>query len=136
MNTEIAMCTWARNRGWMLVYDPEVVVDHHVAPRLGPARTRPDRRDSFDAAYNLVASLLAGDRRLLVRRGVYGLLVGDRGTPGLLRAVVAVVQRDPDVVRVLGPSVAGQGAALIDALRGRRIFLVPMRNGARMGSHA
>ena len=42
----------------------------------------------------------------------YGLLVGAREAPGLARAGVAVLRRERDVVRRLGPSLAGQWRAL------------------------
>jgi hypothetical protein len=45
------------------------------------------------------------------RRLAYGLLAGDRGAPGLLRAARALIERDAVVAARLRPSLRGQVAA-------------------------
>jgi glycosyltransferase involved in cell wall biosynthesis/GT2 family glycosyltransferase len=124
---EVAMCLWARARGWRLVYDPSAVVDHYIGPRFGTDRRgRPESAAVRDAAYNYVAALLGARSELLWRRAVYGLLVGDRSAPGLVRAGAAVLKRERDVVRRLVPSLCGQTEALWRAARGRSISMVPV----------
>jgi hypothetical protein len=119
---EIATCGWARTRGWRLIYDPELLVDHFPDARPeGEDRVRPGRAAARDNAYNLVACLLAAEPELFWRRALYGLLVGDRAIPGLARGLRGLLWAEPDVVGRLIPSLAGQLAALKDAASGRRI---------------
>lgn len=118
---EVAMCLWTQRRGWRLVYDPSIVVDHYVAPRFdADQRGSPETTAVRAAAYNLVFCLLGMEPSLYWRRAVYGLLVGDRGAPGLTRAIVAVVTGDWTILRNLMPSLEGQLQALVDIARGQR----------------
>lgn len=124
---EVATCLWAGARGWRIVYDPAIVVDHFRAPRFGAdVRGRPDREAIRDASYNLVAGLVSIVPRLFVRRAVYGLAVGDRETPGLIRAAAALLRREADVLRAVPPSLAGQLEALRDVSRGKRVEMVEL----------
>lgn len=117
---EVATGLWARRGGWRLIYDPAARVDHVRAPRFdAQPRGDPGSRAVRDRSYNLVACLLAGRPGLLGRRAVFGLVVGDRESPGLLRAGAAIVRREPDVRRALLPSLAGQAAGIRDHLLGR-----------------
>ena len=123
---EVAMCLWALERGWRLVYDPSAVVDHFVGPRFGSDRRgRPEREAVRDAAYNYVATLLELRPDLIWRRAAYGLLIGDRGAPGLVRALAAVLQREGDIVRRFAPSISGQAQALLRSARRQAILMVP-----------
>lgn len=111
---EVALCLRARALGWRLVFDPDARVDHEPAARFdADQRRRPAPRAARDAAYNLVMALDVGGPRLTRRRAVYGLGVGDRAVPGVVRAGAAVAQRDADVARLAPSAVAGQ----LDALR-------------------
>jgi glycosyltransferase involved in cell wall biosynthesis/GT2 family glycosyltransferase len=111
---EVGASLSALRRGWRLVYDPSAVVDHHVAQRFdADRRDRPEPSAERDAAYNLVTCMLEHAPELFWRRALYGLLVGDRGIPGLARAAAALLRGERDVPRRLGPSLAGQ----IEALR-------------------
>jgi glycosyltransferase involved in cell wall biosynthesis len=124
---EVAMCLWARARNWRLVYDPSALVDHYIGPRFGAdRRDRPEPGAVRDAAYNYVAALLGEHPELFWSRAAYGLLVGDRGAPGLARALAAVLQMDLDVARRLVPSLSGQGEALWRAARGGPITTLPV----------
>lgn len=106
---ELAACLWAKQRGWRVVFAPDIVVDHIPDVRFdADRRGRPDPVAIRDAAFNLVVSLLTYRPRLWPSRAAYGLLVGDVGTPGLVRAAVAATRRDRETVRRLAPSVAGQ----------------------------
>jgi glycosyltransferase involved in cell wall biosynthesis len=128
---EVAVCGWTRKHGWNVIYDPGVVVDHYPAPRFdADRRGSPARNAVRDGAYNVVACLLSIERRLFWRRAAYGLLVGDRGSPGLARAAAALFRREPDVLRHLAPSLLGQAEALLDVARGRTVpMLVIEPNG-------
>jgi hypothetical protein len=107
------------------------VVDHVPAQRWdADQRGAPAGRAVADASYNLVRGLCALRPELLVRRALYGLLVGDRGAPGLARAVYAVLTVDLETVRRLPPSLAGQLAALYDCARMRPLALAGPDGGA------
>jgi GT2 family glycosyltransferase len=124
VHSEIAVCLSARNRGWRVVFDPGIVVDHFPGPRFDrDRREAPEPEAVRDAAYNLVACMLSMRPDLLWRRASYGLLVGDWGNPGIGRAVIALLRGERDVTRRFVPSCAGQAEALRDFARGRRIRL-------------
>lgn len=130
VHNDLAVSLAARRRGWRLVYDPTVLVDHYPAPRHDvDQRDRPARRAVQDEAYNLVLVLLTFRRDLRWRRVVYGLLVGDAAVPGLARWAVAVCRHEVRVARRLGPSLRGQLAAVAAFSRGQRIGadVVPRR---------
>ena len=130
MHNEIAISLWARSRGWRLVYDPSAVVDHYHGPRFdSDQRSRPAKDAVSNEAYNLVFVLLNLRPGLTLRRPAFGLLVGDRATPGLLRGVAAVVRREHEVVPRVAPALSGQVAALRDLARGRRLDLLPVGQG-------
>lgn len=126
-HSEVAMGLWARSRGWQLVYDPSLTVRHHEAPRLAvTSRERWSRDASSEAAYNLVVGLLAVRPELFWRRALYGLVVGDRGTPGIARAAWSMIQRRPHEARAVRHSVAGQVAALRAVRRGGGAVVTPI----------
>jgi glycosyltransferase involved in cell wall biosynthesis/GT2 family glycosyltransferase len=117
---EVGVSFSARRQGWRLVYDPSAVVDHYVGPRFdADRRERPSPVAVRDAAYNLVKCLVDGDPELFWRRTFYGLVIGDRTTPGLARATVALLRREGPVIRSLGPSLVGQVTALRHSRMGR-----------------
>ncbi len=121
---EVATSLWARNRGWVLQYDPAVLVDHAPAERFdADARAAPSAAAVDDAADNLVFCLLSERRELLARRTAYGVLVGDRGTVGLARAAAAAVRRERGVLAQLVPSLRGQLRATTRVVRGRRVAM-------------
>jgi hypothetical protein len=130
MHWEVAACLASLQRGWRVVYDPNVVVDHTPAPRPGAGRGGAESKSLHDAAYNLVTSLLSVRPRLWWRRALYGILVGDRSDPGIARACLAVGLRQGDVLRALIPSLTGQLEALVDVARGRRVRLVAVSGAA------
>jgi GT2 family glycosyltransferase len=109
---EVATSLWAIDRGWRLVYDPTLVVDHLAGPRFDDdARGAPSRQATANAAYNLTICVATLRPRLRRRRLAYGLLAGDKELPGLLRAGRAVVNRDMKVAARVVPSIHGQLAA-------------------------
>lgn len=123
---EVALCLWARRRGWRLVYDPSIVVDHFPAQRFdADRRGTPALSAVRDATYNYVACLLTLERRLFWRRAAFGLLVGDRSSPGLVRAAAALAQGEWQTVRRLPASLTGETQALWDVARGRGVVMVP-----------
>jgi GT2 family glycosyltransferase len=109
---EVATSLWAAAQGWRLIYDPALAVDHYAGPRFDDdARWTRSARASANAAFNLSLCIGALRPDLRRRRLAYGVLVGDKGAPGLLRVARAVAQRDSRVAVRLVPSIRGQVAA-------------------------
>ena len=106
--------TWSvRRRGWRVVYDPDIVVDHHPAQRHDDdARdTRSERAEDNEAHNQVYALLLHASwlhRPMLLG---YQLLVGTRKSPGLLLALHPGL---PPTLRARVPSLA---AARLSAVR-------------------
>jgi GT2 family glycosyltransferase len=114
-HSEVALSLWARRHGWRLVYDPEIIVEHYKEPAARSAATFDVVRDS---AFNLVLSICALEPSLRRRRAAFGLVVGDRESPGIGRALVGLIRGEIDVVRRLPPSLVGQVEGLRAAARG------------------
>jgi GT2 family glycosyltransferase len=109
---EVVTSLWAKDRGWRLVYDPTLAVDHLPGPRFDDdARGTRSRIATSNSAFNYSMCLIALRPQLRTRRLAYGLLAGDKGAPGLLRAARAVLERDLLVAQRLLPSIRGQLAA-------------------------
>jgi hypothetical protein len=108
-----------RRRGWRVVYDPALVVDHYPAPRIDSAddRSRRKSRGVRNEAHNETLALL---KWLPLHRGIvalaYGVLVGSSATPGFARAAVALARRDVDTARFLLAALAGRAQAVFTLL--------------------
>jgi GT2 family glycosyltransferase len=82
-DTEATLSVW--HRGWRVVYDPAVVVDHYPAPRFDEdRRDRPTVRNRSNAAHNelylFLKHLPAWQKPIIA---LYATLVGYRNAPGL-----------------------------------------------------
>lgn len=125
---EVATCLWAQKAGWRLVLDPAAEVLHLPGDRFDEdSRRGPSPTATRRAAYNYTICLLTLRPHLRRRRLAYGLIVGDRGMPGLVRASAALLKRDLRIARRLGPSLRGQiqGAR---AARRHPIRMLPVRS--------
>jgi len=112
-----------RRRGYRLVYDPDVVVDHYPAERHGPSTRR------YYAPHMLFAE---GHNWMYVALKhapwwqvpvvvVYGFLVGHARAYGLFRAATAVLRDGPvEPARRLWHSLRGKCAGLCRWLARRR----------------
>jgi glycosyltransferase involved in cell wall biosynthesis len=124
---EVFMSLWALAQRWRLVYDPVAVVDHFIGPRFdADRRGRPEHKAVRDAAYNYVVALLSQRPELIWRRAAYGLMVGDRAAPGLVRAAAALCQGDFEVAGRLASSLTGQAAALWRTGLGHSVSTMPV----------
>lgn len=113
---EVLMCRWTALRGWRLVYDPAVVVDHDVAPREGPDRRGSLEREAVsDAAYNALTAVWAL-RPVVPSQVLFPLAVGASRRPGLVRAGVGLLRGEIEVVARFRPAAAGYTAAFRDGL--------------------
>lgn len=124
---EVATCLWARRRGWRLVLDPSAEVLHIPGRRFdSDIRDRPSLRAAYRMSFNLTWCLLSMRPQTPVRAIAYGVLVGDRGCPGIMRTAVAVAQGDGAVLRRVLPSFAGQLHAIALAAVGRKVPMITL----------
>jgi len=88
---ELALGLAIVRRGWWLLYDPAIMVDHDEAPRLDGQRLgapTPSAAAVADAAYNealVLTEHLSGARKLAYL--AWSSAVGHRASPGLVQAV-------------------------------------------------
>ena len=96
---ELSLGMTLRAAGWRLVFDPEICVDHFPAPRFDE-----DQRGGVylkaqrDTAHNetmILASHLPAGRRLVF--GLWALLIGTSGSPGLVQAARLLARGDRQV---------------------------------------
>jgi len=86
VRNDLAVCLAVKRRGWKIIYDPQVAVDHYSAERFDK-----DRRGKFDPiatenmAFNETLALLQhlSPVKIIVYI-LWVLLVGNQGTPGLV----------------------------------------------------
>lgn len=123
-HVEVAMSLWARKQGWRLLYDPEIVVEHLKEPRR---RSAPSFDVVRQSAFNLVLSICTLEPDLRRRRAAFGLVVGDRESPGIGRAILGLVDGEFAVTRRLVPSLVGQVEGLRAARRGK-LEMIPLEN--------
>jgi Glycosyltransferase like family 2 len=121
---EFDVCLRARRAGWRLVYDPSIVVDHRLAPRVGgPQRDESDPQRVGDAAHNLLYATvrwLPWPRKLAAL--VYSALVGQRNAPGPLLVMERLVRGEPpgEVMRRALWAATGRMRAVRSLTAGRR----------------
>lgn len=100
VGNDLAMSLAVLIKGRGVVYDPRALVDHFPAARYDEdARNAPNPIAIFNGAYNVgytISSLLP---RLRIRRLAYSVLVGDRSSVGMLRALWALVTGQAQVAK-------------------------------------
>jgi cellulose synthase/poly-beta-1,6-N-acetylglucosamine synthase-like glycosyltransferase len=117
---DASLAAWAR--GWTVLYDPAIVVDHWAAPRSDGARHDKTFADIRDETHNETYVLLKNlppSRKVMAF--LYGVLVGARSAPGLVllmeRLVRARGRRDAVTRFVAG--MCGRSAGLATFARSR-----------------
>jgi Glycosyltransferase like family 2/Glycosyl transferases group 1 len=118
---ELGLCLALRRRGYRVVYDPAIAVDHRPQPRVAEDRER-GRRDLADAAHNETLAMLehlspAGR----VAHLAWALGVGSRASPGFAAAVVTAVAGEGARWDLLRGNVSGRLRALGTLRRSRRV---------------
>jgi GT2 family glycosyltransferase len=103
------LCLQARERGFLIVYEPRARVLHHAAPR-DPSLARSDRAPRtfvYSRNYTYIAlKHLRGLRRATFV--VWWWLVGERGSHGILKAAADLVLRGRTSARDIAASFAGK----------------------------
>ena len=121
VHCEMAFCLDVLRRGWTLVYDPALVVDHYPAPRSDEDQRYTFNDNAFyNASFNLrlimCEHLSPIGRRAFV---AYASLIGNRADPGFVRALLLAL--------------GGEGIAL--ALRKWWVGLRAMRAAWQQAMH-
>jgi GT2 family glycosyltransferase len=117
---ELAICFAVRRRGYRIVYDPAIAVDHHVQPRIDATRSFGEG-EVRDAAFNESLALL--EHLPLYKRVVHlawAVAVGSRSVPGIAQAI-----------RLLPTSGRSQFALLRGNLTGRQQAIATYRRSKR-----
>lgn len=110
---EVMCSRWTKNQGRRVIYDPAIEVAHTAAERLGKdQRQSPSWEAVRDAAHNFLVATTALDRRRLPRQALYAIALGSRDAPGIGRGLLALVRREPEVLRRVAPSLTGSLLAL------------------------
>jgi hypothetical protein len=129
---DLAMSVAVARSGASVVYDPAATVDHFPAERFDEDRRQ--RRSTAaieDAAYNQSYVVMSLRPELRRRRALYQLVVGERWSPGVVRAVAAVAAGERDVLRSVAPSVRAQVRAFHDSRRRPLTATRPAATGVR-----
>ena len=122
---DMAMSLAVKERGWKVVYNPSAEVDHFPGPRFGEDGRNHTLHAFQNTLFNRCYVVDSLRPRVRLPRLAYGLLVGDRSTPGLLRVLAAAVLGDAPLQRLFWPSVRTQWAAWREARR-RPLAMVPI----------
>lgn len=106
---EVAIGTSLRARGFRLVYDAALAVEHYPAPRRDDdQRDAPSTDALWNSAYNVERSI---PRSHMTRRLLYVSAIGDANVPGLGRLLVATLRGEWSLWRRAWPSWRGTYAA-------------------------
>ena len=98
---EIGFSLKIKRKGWRIVYDPRVLVDHFPAQRFDSDQRRaPSEEATENAAYNYYLML----RRYLARRRfaalIWASLIGTPGIPGVVRGWTYAIKKNRDGMRM------------------------------------
>ena len=90
---DLALCLDVKRKGWKLIYDPLVTIDHYYASRFDEdQRGEFDKTSVRDLAHNDILVILdhmSGWQR--VSCAIYSLLVSSIATPGILQLIRMVI---------------------------------------------
>jgi glycosyl transferase family 2/glycosyl transferase family 1 len=129
-HSELHLCLAVKRRGFRVVYDPDLAVDHRPAPRAAEAREYGPRQ-VHDSSHNETLALLdhlPPSRRLA--HLAFATLVGSRGAPGLAQSArLGLTQGDPRL-DLLRANLAGRRRALRTWRRTELLAVADSASGA------
>jgi glycosyltransferase involved in cell wall biosynthesis len=99
VNFELGFSLEMKTRGWRIVYDPAVSVDHYPAARFDrDQRNNPSPQAGEDASYNLYLSLLRTPKSFPHRWAALAWItvIGTPRTPGLIRGLIFRMRHDAE----------------------------------------
>jgi cellulose synthase/poly-beta-1,6-N-acetylglucosamine synthase-like glycosyltransferase len=120
VNQEVSIGLELRRRGWQLIYDPQVKVNHYPSQRFDS-----DQRSNFsevaqqNAVFNETIAVLPylGYIGKCVHP-LWAFGIGTRAAPGILQAIRLRLQRDPNALLKLRATTAGRRDAYAGIRRG------------------
>ncbi len=88
-NNDLAFSLAIRKRGWKIIYDPEVAVDHYPGDRMdGIERSELSLRVIRESAYNETVAVLGYLRRPYAPLFLlWATLIGTRNLPGVVQSI-------------------------------------------------
>ncbi|MHB2022760.1 MAG: glycosyltransferase [Mycobacteriales bacterium] len=131
---EMATSLEIRRKGYALVYDPAIVVDHYPAPRFDyDLRDARSSKAIFDSSFNLTYIVNSLVPALALPSTAHALLIGNRARIGLARAIAAAGAKDWQLCSAMWPSMLGVWAGAFASLR-HPLGMVTPEEMATMGS--
>jgi len=114
VNNDMAFSMAVAKRGWKLLYDPAVQVDHYPAPRhdndiRGERNLLAVENTAFNTWWTLKRHLHPGLRRTMAL--LWERLIGTPGHPGRLRGWIAQLRRDPNAIAIWAAALRGRNEA-------------------------
>jgi cellulose synthase/poly-beta-1,6-N-acetylglucosamine synthase-like glycosyltransferase len=89
VDNEVDFCLKLKSRGWQLIYDPQVAVDHFPAPRFDEdQRATFNKTAQYNTSHNETYTILNNVsflRKLYFL--IWALAIGTRRTPGLVQII-------------------------------------------------
>lgn len=123
VHNDLVLSLRVRNAGGLLVYDPAVLVDHHVAIRpAGDDRVNPAFRVLLDEAHNETLALL--EYLPAARAFVYlawAVVCGTRRKPGVVIAAALLPGGRTVTTEAFGATLAGRALGVASWARGLRV---------------
>ncbi len=120
LHWEVWLCNAVSAAKRDIVFDPGITVVHRSAPRVaGASRRTLTPMDSYAFGYNFMRVMLPYvpyPRKAAIL--VYGIIVGDWGAPGPVRAAVGVMHGDCDVMKRVCTAIKGRVQGAKDAAAG------------------
>jgi GT2 family glycosyltransferase len=113
---ELSLAFAMKKRGWKLVYDPLISLDHHVGVRLDEDQLHRNGYHALaleNAVYN--ESIILLENFTPVQRAAFlawGAIVGTKGTPGLVQLGRLILRRDRTAFSRLLATRNGRAAAV------------------------
>jgi glycosyltransferase involved in cell wall biosynthesis len=123
LSNDLASCLELRRAGYRTVYDPRIVVDHYPGERHDEDhRSHPSRRARMNGTFNEAYSVFSLARKVRIRYLIFHVVVGDTGSPGLVRTLLGYIRQEDAVTGRL----LNTWAALIRAYRLSTVSPLPM----------
>jgi glycosyltransferase involved in cell wall biosynthesis len=124
---EVHLAAFVRGRGYRIVYDPDAIVTHYIAPRVDLGRNR-SASEIFDYSHNLV--YVAGRSFGPIRATLAiadALFVGNRFSYGFATAAYDLMRQGrPSFRNQIAPSFAGKLAGLASLIAYGRDGVEPL----------
>ncbi|RXS94942.1 glycosyltransferase family 2 protein [Silvibacterium dinghuense] len=123
VGNDMAFSLAVASRGWRLLYDPAVQVNHYPSQRFdndirGVLNLEAVENVSFNRWWILQHHLKAGPRRSMAM--LWESILGTNGHPGWLRGAIAIARRDQRTMQVWTAAHKGRRAAIARSAELRR----------------